>query len=231
MHKETVLGLSTGDKAFLIIIPPILGAILGWFLPTIAGWIIKLPFIPFQGVLEWLSTLESPWVAIITASIGAIAGIIFTLYAFSETLSIRIKDTEKELWLKMKGKETIIHKNDISAIYLDRKKLVILDTNGAELYRETTDTKKDKVKYAFNQHGYPWKDNDPFANQYHRWVANHPDLSAHINTLLAERERALKDGETDEAKVLRKDLAVLGIVLNDDAKRQYFRKTMGEENA
>lgn len=37
MKDKTVLGLSTGDKIILIIVPPILGALPGWFIPTIAA--------------------------------------------------------------------------------------------------------------------------------------------------------------------------------------------------
>src|SRR5690625_7541972 len=75
--------------------PPILGALIGWFIPTIAGWAIKIPFIPFEGVLEWIAALESQWVSVIAAFIGVLAGVFFIFYAFSESLKITITDKER----------------------------------------------------------------------------------------------------------------------------------------
>src|SRR5690625_7075067 len=96
LNDKTVLGLSKGDKATLIIIPPILGAVLGWFAPIIAEWLIRLPFIPFKEAIEWVLTLDGYWVPIIAMVIGLIAGIIFTSYAFLETLKMTISDQDRK---------------------------------------------------------------------------------------------------------------------------------------
>ncbi|MCK0472746.1 AtpZ/AtpI family protein [Halalkalibacter sp. APA_J-10(15)] len=229
MNNGTVLGLSNGEKAILIIVPPILGALLGWFIPAIAGWAIKIPFIPFGGVLEWIATLESQWVSVIGVFLGVIAGIFFVFYAFSETLKITI--TDEEVKLNYKESVNTIHKTDTSAIYMEGKDLVFLGTEGNELFRGQPESKKKLVSEAFKQHRYPWKDKDPFENQYQRWVADHPDFPAHVNALLSARERTLKNEEKVEAKNLRKDLADNGIVIRDEGKRQYVRETVrGEVN-
>ncbi|MGN8645768.1 YqeB family protein [Gracilibacillus sp. HCP3S3_G5_1] len=227
MNNETVLGLSTGEKVILIIVPPILGALLGWFIPNIAEWAIKIPFIPFEGVLEWIATLESQWISVIGVILGVIAGVFFVLYAFSETLRITI--TDEEVKLNFKEKVNNIHKTETSAIYMEGKDLVFLSTDGNELFRGQSESKKELVSEAFKHHRYPWKDKDPFKNQYQRWVADHPDFPPHVNALLSARERALKNDETEEAKVLRKDLADHGVVIRDENKRQYVRIVRGEE--
>lgn len=226
MNNETVLGLTKGDKAILITFPPILGAVLGWFVPTIAGWLVKVPFIPFEGPLEWIATLEGNWIPIIGMVVGVIAGIIFTLYAFHETLKITITDSEVKL--EMKEKVETIKQKDITAIFIEEKHLTLLGVHGAELYRELTDSKKDLVEDAFKYHGYPWVDKDPFENSYLRWVAEHPDFPSHVNTLLSARERALENDEPEEAEILRKDLADLGVVIRDKDKRQYVRRIKGD---
>src|SRR5690625_2142659 len=130
LNDETVLGLSKGDKATLIIIPPILGAVLGWFAPIIAEWLIKLPFIPFKGVLEWMLTWDGYWVPIIAMGLGLIAGIIFTSYAFLETLKITLSD--EEVKLEVKGQVATINKQDISAIFMEGKHLTILGADRSE---------------------------------------------------------------------------------------------------
>lgn len=221
MTNKTVLGLSAGEKVIIAIIPPLLGALLGWFVPTVADWVIKIPFIPFEGVFKWVTTLESDWVSIIAAILGVLAGVFFVLYAFSESLKIII--TDEEVKLIIKGSVKIIHKEELSAIYMEGKHVVFLTTDGTELFRGQPESKKELISEAFRQHRYPWREKDPFENQYQRWVTDHPDFPPHVNALLYARERALKNEETDEAKVLRKDLADLGVVIRDEDHRQYVR--------
>jgi uncharacterized membrane protein YgaE (UPF0421/DUF939 family) len=227
MKNETVLGLSTGEKFLLIIIPPIFGALLGWFIPGIADWAIKIPFIPLEGMLEWIAALESQWVSVIAAIIGVLAGIFFVFYAFSETLKITI--TDEEVKLNIKDKVNNLRKKDISAIYTEGKDLVFLNIAGNELFRGQPESKKELISEAFRQYRYPWKKMDPFKNQYQRWVDDHPDFPPHVNALLSAREQALKKEETEEAKVLRKDLTDHGVVIRDEDKRQYIRIARGED--
>lgn len=227
MNNETVLGLSFGEKVILIFIPPILGGLFGWFLPIIADWALKIPFIPFEGVLEWIAALESQWVSVIAAILGMVAGIFFVFYAFSESLKITI--TDEEVKLNVKEKVNNIHKKEISAIYMEGKDLVVLSAEGNELFRGQAESKKVLVSEALRQHRYPWKDKDPFENQYQRWVADHPDFPPQTNALLSARERALKNEEIEEAKVLREDLADHGVVIRDEDKRQYVRIVRGED--
>ncbi|KAB8127930.1 50S ribosomal protein L29, partial [Gracilibacillus oryzae] len=98
---------------------------------------------------------------------------------------------------------------------------------GLELFRGQPDYKKSRVIEAFTQHRYPWKENDPFEDQYQRWVAAHPDFPQNVNALLSAREQALIDEEKKEAEELRKDLVNLGVVIRDKGKRQYVRMVRG----
>lgn len=221
MHNETVLGLTKSDKIILIIFPPLLGALVGWFLPTLAGWAAKIPFIPFGGPLEWISEADNNWIPFIGLIIGLIAGIFFTMYAFYESLKITIAN--QELKLNILGKNETLTKNQISAAFAEGKQLVLLGKEGMELFRGEIEEKKDIMEEAFKQHGYPWKAEDPFKTDYQRWVVNHPDVPSHVNTLLSARERALKNDQKAEAEALRKDLAQLGVIIRDEEKRQYIR--------
>lgn len=221
MKNETVLGLSKVDKGIIIIFPPIIGALIGWFIPTISGWLIKIPFIPFDGIFQWVASLGGTLVSIIGLSLGIIAGIIFTMYAFTESLKITVSDLDVKLLIKEDTK--VIDKEDISAVFISGKNLIILSADGMELYHEKCESKKEKVEEAFKHHGYPWSDKDPYDNEYFRWVEDHSDITPHINVLLSARERSLKNAETEEAEVLRKDLSRLGVIIRDEGKRQYIR--------
>lgn len=159
MKDETILGFSSAEKVVTIIILPILGAIFGWFIPIIAEWVVKIPFIPLRGLFEWIASLESSWISIIAAIVGMTVGLIFVFYIFSETLEITI--TDKEVKLNVKKNEKVIHKNEISAIYMEGKELVFLGTEGNELFRGHPDLKQERISEAFTRHWYPWKDKDP----------------------------------------------------------------------
>ncbi|QKG85137.1 50S ribosomal protein L29 [Kroppenstedtia pulmonis] len=221
MNNETFLGLSARDRAFLYIVPPILGAVLGWFLPSIADWALTLPWAPFQGVLELITSFRGPWVATITAILGLIAGYAFAHYVITESLGIYISN--EQVKLVFKEKEDIIAKKDISAVYVEDKQLILLGTGGSELYREQHESKKKMIQDAFKRHHYPWENEDPFQDAYHLWVTDDPALSPNVNALLQTRAQALEEEEKDDAKVLRKELAKLGVVIRDEGKWQYIR--------
>lgn len=164
MKDETILGFSTTEKIITIILFPILGAIFGWFIPTIAEWIVKIPFpyIPLEGLFVLVAGLKSGWVSVITALIGMIAGLIFVYFVFRESLEITI--TDKEVKLNVEEKENVIQKNEISSIYMEGKELVFLGIEGNELFRGHPDLKQEKVSKAFTQHMYPWKDKNHYYN-------------------------------------------------------------------
>ncbi|GEN83739.1 hypothetical protein SLU01_20510 [Sporosarcina luteola] len=227
MNNETVIGLSRSDKVIIIVFPPIIGALIGWFIPTIAGWLIKIPFIPLEKLFQWLASLDGFLVSIIGLAIGVIAGILFTMYAFAETLKVTVSDFNVKLLIK--DRVEIFEKKDVATVFMRAKQLIILGLDGMELYRAECESKKEVVEEAFTHHGYSWSNKDPFENQYYRWVDDHPDFTAHINTLLSVRERALKKGESDEAEVLRRDLTHLGIVIHDKDERQYVRMVRGDD--
>lgn len=220
-HNKTILGFSWFEKLIIILIPMILGGTIGWFLPTIAKWILKLPFIPLEKLFIFASHSNNFWFSISAMIIGVIAGIILSIFILSESLKVIISDDA--IKLQIGDEQKIINKSDISAVYVEKKTLIILGKYSNELYRESLESKIETTKNAFLYHRYPWKEEDPFIKQYKRWVLGHPDFSNQINALLYAREQALKNDEEDEAKQLRKDLVQLNIVIRDDKNAQYVR--------
>ncbi|MFH4906093.1 YqeB family protein [Staphylococcus cohnii] len=220
-HNKTILGFSRFEKLMIILIPMILGGTIGWFLPTIAKWILKLPFIPLEKLFIFASHSNNFWFSISAMIIGVIAGIILSIFILSESLKVIISDDAVKL--QIGDEQKIINKSDISAVYVEKKTLIILGKYSNELCRESLEAKIETTKNAFLYHRYPWKEEDPFIKQYKRWVLGHPDFSNQINALLYAREQALKNDEEDEAKQLRKDLVQLNIVIRDDKNAQYVR--------
>nr|WP_242978066.1 hypothetical protein [Clostridium botulinum] len=84
--NHTLLNFSKTDKVILWLGFPLIGLVLGWFLPSIAKWGISLPWIPFQGPLKLIASYNEAWVDIVTMILGLIAGITLTLFSFHESL-------------------------------------------------------------------------------------------------------------------------------------------------
>lgn len=135
--------------------------------------------------------------------------------------------TDQEVTMKRYDKEVQLQKSEISAIYMDRKDIVVLGQKGEELYRAQTDVKLLKIEAALLEHRFPWKTKDPYQSDYQRWVPEHPDFPASVNSLLAAREKALKEDDEKEAAILRNDLADKGAAIRDEDKRQYVRMIRG----
>lgn len=222
MDDKIYLGMSKLDKMIFLVVASVAGGVLGWFMPVLAHWIGKLPFIPFGGAIEWFFSLNSPWITWIGLMIGIVAGVLFSFYAFSETVKMMLSDESMELIAK--EQECRLEKGEVSAIWFDHKDLVFLGKQGEELLREEKpDMSKEKIRSAFLHYHYPWQDADPYEEEYFIWVELHPNLGNLANTLLASREKAMKEDETKKAKMIRKELADLGVVIRDKGKEQCVR--------
>ncbi|MCX7746037.1 MAG: hypothetical protein N2645_03960 [Clostridia bacterium] len=220
-ENVTVLGINKSEKSIITTVCIILGAVIGLFIPMIVDWALKLPVVPMEKLLIFIASLNHFWVSGVAAIIGVIAGVFVSLVIFSESLTVTLSDNQLKLVLR--DSERIIHKKDISAVYMDNKNLVVLGQNSQELYSEQFDLKLDSVRDTFGKHQYPWFDADPFINEYQRWEYGHPDFPSDINALLRAREIAIKEKNKKTAKYLREDLAELGAVVRDARNGQYVR--------
>lgn len=220
-ENETKLGLTKFDKGLIIVIPMFFGGLIGWFIPFIAQWLLKLPIVPLEKLIGFIASLNSPWVSIVATIIGIIVGILLTFIIFDESLEITVSD--HQLQFKLGDKLDSIEKKDISAIYMENKEIIVLSQESCELYRGLIDIKKGTVQDTFTVHHYPWHAQDPFQNEYERWVLGHPDFPEKVGALLYAREQALKEDKKKDTQFLREDLAKLGAVIKDERNGQYVR--------
>ncbi|MEV1289195.1 hypothetical protein [Micromonospora sp. NPDC049679] len=221
-QQPTVVGFSRGDRALLLIGFPLVGAVLGFFLPRLADAALTLPWVPFAGPVRLIAALQTPSAAAITALLGAAAGLWLAFMAITESLAVIL--TDHEVRLGRDGVEQTIPREQITAVFLDGKHLVLLGTADQELARDKPESSAARVARAFTRHGYPWlPDGDPHRDAYRRWIPDTPDLLAGAHALFAARERALHKKESADIADLRKELAKLGYVVRDEQTRQYWR--------
>lgn len=220
-ENHTLLNFSKTDKVILWIGFPLIGLVLGWFLPSIAKWSSSLPWVPFQGPLKLIASYHGVWVGLITLILGLIAGITLTFMSFHESLEISIYDDRVRL--KLRNEEMILEKKDISLVFLDRKQLVLLGNDEKEIFRYKQELNKNTVGAAFLKHNYPWSDSEPFKEDFKKWVVDCPDLSPAANALLKAREIAMDNGDDKEAFQLAKELWKLRVSVKEYDDRQYYR--------
>ena len=224
---RTTIGHSASDKLFLYGGLPLLGLVLGYFLPRIADWAAEQKWVPFQGPLELIAKGDAWWVLVICLVVGAGAGLLLAAMALEDTLKVTITNTDVEF---LKNQKTArVPRSQIARVFLDGREIVLQDSRSAELARERHDELKSeakKIPAAFRAHGYPWSDaGDPHADEFRRWVEDDPELSASANAVLRARSKSFDQGDKGKADLreLRAELAKLSIVVRDKDKKQYWR--------
>ena len=145
-NNYTLLNFSKADKVILWLGFPLLGLVLGWFLPSIAKWAVTLPWAPFQGPLNLIASYNGAWVGFITMVLGLFAGIMVTLFSFHESLEMTIYD--EKVMLKLRDDETIL-KRKIFHLFLDKKQIVLLGNDEQELFRYKQELNRNTVGAAF----------------------------------------------------------------------------------
>jgi hypothetical protein len=229
MPERTVIGHSTGDKVVLFGGLPLVGLVLGFFLPRIADWATRREWVPFQGPLKLIAAWDGWWVVAICVAIGVIAGVLLAGMALDDTLKVTITNQSVEF---LKNQKTVtVPREKVAVAFLDGKEIVLQDPSSRELAREKHDQLKSEAKQipvAFRTHGYPWSDaGDPHESEFRRWVEDEPDLPPAVNAVLKVRSKAFDQGDKGKADLreLRAEITNLGYTVKDRDKKQYWRRT------
>jgi uncharacterized membrane protein YeaQ/YmgE (transglycosylase-associated protein family) len=221
METETIVADPPWVRTLVWIAFPPLGAAFGWLLDVLVGWVASWPGGPFHGAFELADKIPKPYAAIGWVILGAVVGLWLVYEAEKEWLTVTV--SADQVTLARRGSVREIARTSVSAVFRDGKRLVLLGLDTEELAREKCELNADRLRDAFVAHGFPWRDGDPCAGDYRRWVEDVPELSAGANALLKARARALAKGERDDAAELRAELAKTGIVVRDEHKRQSWR--------
>ncbi|MEU8287976.1 hypothetical protein AB0C01_26960 [Micromonospora sp. NPDC048905] len=202
---------------------PLVGAGLGWLLVATTGWLARLPWVPFGDLVEWLDRLPEPQATFGAVAVGVLAGLVVAGIGTAERLIVTVDAAQVRL--RRSDQDRAVARVDTRMVFLADKHLVLLDGDGAELARESTDLPAAQLAEAFRTHGWSWADEDPHRSAYRLWVSGLPGLPAGADALLRARERAIERDRRDDARELRRELGRLGVVLRDEGKRQYWRLT------
>ncbi len=220
--SPTLVAVPLADRLVTWIALPLLGAGAGWLLSAIADWAAGLPWAPFQGPLTLLASLPEPHATIGALLLGAAVGLALALVAAGERLTVTVADDQ--LTLRRGDVAQTLPRSAVGGLFVEGKTLVLLSPTGVELARETAELNVEGLREALRAHGYPpLGEGDPYEGRYQRWLEDEPELGPRANALLRARARSLEKGDSEDAALLRAELAKLGVVVKDVKRHQYWR--------
>jgi hypothetical protein len=204
---------------------PLVGGLVGWFVPALADWLAGLPMAPFEG-LSWLvGRLPDPVAAPALAGAGALAGLAFGVVAARER--VRLVVSSDAVVFGRGPRRVALARPAVAAAFHDgRKVLVLTGPHGEERLREPAGLPREKVREALESRGYTYLREDPHGAEFRLWAPGVIGLPPGADAVLAARRLALERKRRDDAAVLRDELWRLGIAVRDEGTRQLWRATV-----
>ncbi|MFE2041905.1 hypothetical protein ACFXAZ_13425 [Streptomyces sp. NPDC059477] len=197
------------------------GAAGGWLTTALADWFTTLRWAPLKGPAELLNSIPEPGLTLGAITGGALLGVLVGFIAVHESLTVHVSRSRVTITVRDTSEE--FTPDQIEVALRDGKQLVLLSPNGLEIAREDSGLPWHRVAEAFTEHGYTWSDEDPYGDNFRRWVPGTPGLPEGADALLIARAAARKNDDSTDARELRRDLIRLGVVVRDEGKRQYWR--------
>lgn len=156
MESERVeLGMSAGERRFLLVAFPLAGAVLGLALPY--GWrlVEDVSWLPFRGPISALMSLDEGWQWLARMGILAVAGLVLALVVIAEDVLVAVGPAD--IVVSRDGTSRTIPRDQVAGVYHDGKSLVIETAQGRRLLDSPVEGAKRKAGPAFTRFGYPWE--------------------------------------------------------------------------
>jgi hypothetical protein len=217
---RTVLGYPLADRLVLFLGIPAVAVLVGLLLPVVARWVLGLSSgLPLRPLFRLIGSVNRPVEIVINLVIWLLLGLAVARVASKDATKMTLTDDE----LCFGTGSRRITRADTAAVFLDGRKLVVLDGESRQLARDTPQASAATLADAFRAHGYPWQATDPYADLYRPWTPETPDLPPAANAVLAARETALLKKAAREVDYLREAAEKLGFVVRDRDTRQFWR--------
>ncbi|MEV0123566.1 hypothetical protein AB0I16_18890 [Streptomyces sp. NPDC050703] len=223
--RTTVLGHPKGELWLLLAGLPAAGLLAGLALPRLARWASGSPVLPWRDGVAFVGRLDAPWQTGLVMAAGLVAGLVLAFTAIAEAM--RLELTDERVRIEQHDTVLVLERADVSAVFRDGGHLVFLGADSGELARGEHGAPAAALADAFRAHGYPWRDADPHAALFHRWIPGTPGLPAEIHALLKARRTALKRSAGRDARDLAEAVREAGFVVRDEKGEQYWRPLAG----
>ncbi len=219
---RAVLQLSVAARLRILLGVPVVVVLFGSLLPPLARWLLDLSTgLPMRPAFRFVGAVDRPWEIAVNLAVWSLVAVGVTRARLLEAATVTL--TPAEVRVEGPGGTQAVSRADASAVFLDGRRLVILDRESRQLVRDTVAGSATTVAGVFQAYGYPWRDADPYADLYRRWVPDTPDLPAGANAVLAARQAALKKKARREIRDLGQAVETFGYTLREDGTQQYWR--------
>ncbi|MDN5727643.1 MAG: hypothetical protein L0G99_17190, partial [Propionibacteriales bacterium] len=140
------------DYVVLSVALGLLGLLLGWFLPLLAGLAAGAQWAPFQDPLRLIDSLldEHGWLRWVLAVLLPVAGVVAGIFLVAMGTTVQI--TDAEIVLIGEDKKRRFARAQVTRVLLEGKELVLRDRDDADLVREKLDVPVDQVMDALERH-------------------------------------------------------------------------------
>lgn len=219
MTRETAeLGFAPPDRLLIAAGPAALGLLLTAVLPIVARWALGFRGpLPFRPVVRVIGAVDAPWEFAIQGAILVGVGLFVTAALSEHLVTVTVGLGEARFG------EKVVPRNDLAALYLEGDTLVALDRESRQAARCLPRARRRVLAETFRQFGYPWRDEDPYANLYRPWNAEEDVLPPAADAVLSARAVVLRKKATQEAAELQATLEKLGYSVRDDGDKQLWR--------
>ncbi|HLS14187.1 MAG TPA: hypothetical protein VK095_06705 [Beutenbergiaceae bacterium] len=145
-HSETVVS-NQPLLMVLYLVLPVLGGGVGYALMRLSDWLLSLPWLPYQGALEWVQSLPQPGVMIALVVLGGLAGLWLAAEISRSQMTVAVGDHAVEL--RRGADRQQLTRAQVHRVFTDGSDLVLHGAGGQELARERQDLKPARLHRAF----------------------------------------------------------------------------------
>lgn len=176
------------------------------------------------GPLRLAVQIPIPWLVAVLSVVGLGVGIWVAAEAQRDSLTLTVEG--EGITVEHRDIERYLQRSRIGSMFTDPKELVVLDTDGLEIFRgPASDLPTSRLVATLRRYDYPWVGTtDPHEADYRRWVDGHPDLDETTNALLRARHQAVRSDDRTEAERLHDRIQANGIAVRDRDKKQEYRR-------
>lgn len=220
-REATVLTFSPAGRALVTIGPTALGIALAVLLPLLGRWLTDVGF-PVLGVV-WrvAASVDTWWKIAIQAAIFAVVGVLSSVELLRRSTRVTVGPTE--VLLETDGEVVTLPRTEIDFVFMQGDRLIILDRESRQTFHGEPQAEPGPLRKTFFEYGYPWRDDDPFADLYQPWTPDSGELPVPVEAVLSARALALRKNAPKEAAELRGSLEKLGYAVRDRGDRQCWR--------
>jgi hypothetical protein len=221
-ERVTVLGYPAADRLVIVVGIPGIAVLIGYLLPVLARWLLGLSRgLPFGPVLRFVGAADRPLEVAINLAIWLAIGVTVAVAGWTEAAKVTIADGEVRA--SRDNNVRAVPRAEVAAVFCDGPVLVVLDHRSRQRIRDKHQAPAKALQEAFTRHGYPWRDADPYADRFRRWLPGAADVPAATQALLTVRESLLRKKNERQATELREAAEALGVVVRDEGNTQYWR--------